>query len=136
VADLTFGHRVAVGMNTAMSLCRGARPLSRVANLYIGERDTVGPELVAGRTRGELVGGGAQAGLEDRDHPLPEQKRVGRVTAHGAPRCQPGAVELHHRIIARERDSVGKLERDNRPDVPVSPVIHCGCGVSNRARPP
>jgi hypothetical protein len=32
LANLTFGHQVAVGMSTAMSLCRCARPLSRVAN--------------------------------------------------------------------------------------------------------
>jgi predicted house-cleaning noncanonical NTP pyrophosphatase (MazG superfamily) len=35
--------------------------------------------------RGELVGGGPQAGLEDRQHPLPEQKRVGHVTIRGSP---------------------------------------------------
>ncbi len=32
LANLTFGHQIAVGMSRAMSLCKCARPLSRVAN--------------------------------------------------------------------------------------------------------
>jgi predicted house-cleaning noncanonical NTP pyrophosphatase (MazG superfamily) len=31
-------------------------------------------------------------------------------------RCQRGEVELHHRIIATERNRVGKLVRDKIPD--------------------
>jgi len=34
--------------------------------------------------RCQLVRGRAQAGLQDRDHSLPEQKRIRRVTVHGA----------------------------------------------------
>ncbi len=33
------------------------------------------------------------------------------------PRGQPGGVELHHRIIAREGDRVGELLRDKIPDI-------------------
>jgi predicted house-cleaning noncanonical NTP pyrophosphatase (MazG superfamily) len=34
-----------------------------------------------------------------------------------SPRRQPGGVELHHHIIARDRDRVGKLVPDNIPDI-------------------